>query len=224
MTVSVYRIYGQLQTAGVKVDTVAKSQINSAGTDAYAQLVGVVGGDESSPANADNPLPTEGSLIGHTDDFSITRPNDTVAYGALDVIGTGSGTTPGAAAMEFIGVGVEGGGDVFLTGIELQIDVDAIPSGQTSYQVALYNVTPPSAYVDNTTWNLPSGDRAAFLGIFSAGSPVDLGSTCYVRVDGINAMLKTLSTSIFGYLITTTGFTPTASSVRKVTLHTLEAR
>lgn len=49
------RIYGDYQFAGVKVTTAAKSQVNSAGTDAYAPLVALVGGDGAAAASATNP-------------------------------------------------------------------------------------------------------------------------------------------------------------------------
>jgi hypothetical protein len=152
-----------------------------------------------------------------TSSASLTRSNDTVAYGAVDVVG---GDTTSGAVYEFTGMGMAGA-DVLITGTELQIDVSSIPSGQTSYVLYLYGVTPPSALADNAAWDLPSGDRASFLGSINLGSPVDLGSTCYVSVEGINKQVRLTGTSLFGYLVTTGAFTPTASSVRKVTLHAI---
>lgn len=52
------RIYGGFQTAGVKVTTAAKSSVNNAGTDAYAELVGILGADGLTLATDANPVPT----------------------------------------------------------------------------------------------------------------------------------------------------------------------
>ena len=103
------------------------------------------------------------------------------------------------------------------------MDTGTIASGQTSFELALYSVTPPSALVDNAAWDLPSGDRASFLGRFSLGTPVDLGSTLYVRVDGINAHIKAASSTLYGYLITNGAYSP-AAIVRTVVLHTIDCR
>jgi hypothetical protein len=78
-----------------------------------------------------------------TSSASKARSNDTVAYGAVDVVG---GDTTSGTVYEFTGMGMAGA-DVLITGTELQIDVSSIPSGQTSYVLYLYGVTPPSATV-----------------------------------------------------------------------------
>jgi hypothetical protein len=153
-----------------------------------------------------------------TSSASKTRNNDTVAYTAGDVVG--GDTAAGGAVWTFSGVGVAGA-DVLIDSAELQIDVASIPSGQTSFDLYLYSVAPPSALADNAAFDLPSGDRASFLGKISLGTPVDLGSTCYVSVEGINKHVKLSGTSLFAYLVTAGAFTPTASSVRKVTLHAI---
>jgi hypothetical protein len=99
-----------------------------------------------------------------------------------------------------------------LTSSQLELDIAAIPVGMTSFFVALYSVTPPSALADNAAWDLPSGDRASFLGIVQLGTPVDLGSTLYVEQNIINKQIKLAGTSAFGYLVTATGYTPAANS------------
>ena len=82
-------------------------------------------------------------------------------------------------------------------------------------------VSPPSALADNAPWDLPSGDRSAFLGIVQLGTPVDLGSTLYVEANIINKQIKLAGTSLFGYLVTQTGYTPAANS--EVYVNTLHA-
>lgn len=142
---------------------------------------------------------------------SFTRPADTNAYTANDVVG---------GALTFTAVGPSAS-TIMITGTQLEIDIAAVPSGMTSFRLYLYNVTPPTAYVDNAAWDLPSGDRASFLGYVDLGTPVDLGSTLYVEVSNINKQLKLASANIFGYLITNGAYTPAASDAFKITLHTV---
>jgi hypothetical protein len=142
---------------------------------------------------------------------SFTRPNDTTAYTAGDVEG---------GALEFDGIGPSTGGQVVITTAKLEQDVSSIPSGETSFRLYLYNVTPPSALADNAAWDLPSGDRASFAGYVDLGTPVDLGSTCYVETSGINKQVTVpAGGKLFGYLVTNGGYTPSALSVKKITLH-----
>lgn len=133
---------------------------------------------------------------------TITRPANVTAYSAGDVVG---------GAITFANMGTSGG-RIMLTSSQLELDIAAIPTGMTSFFVALYSVTPPSALADNAAWDLPSGDRASFLGIVQLGTPVDLGSTLYVEQNIINKQIKLAGTSVFGYLVTATGYTPAANS------------
>lgn len=146
---------------------------------------------------------------------SVTRTNDTNAYLANDVIGAATGST---AALTFPDIGRRGG-RIMLSTVELEIDHTAVISGQTSYRLYLYSVTPPSALGDNAAWDLPSGDRASFLGYVDLGTPVDLGSTLYVQTTQVNRQVALTGTDLFGYLVTIGPYTPVASIVHKITLH-----
>ena len=185
-----------------------------------AGQAGVAGGSGASSAATqrvvlatDSPAPT----AGYSAEVSITRTNDTNAYLANDVIGAATGST---AAIEFTTMGPSGG-RVIIVSAELEIQASAVISGETSYRLYLYNVTPPGAYGDNAAFDLPSGDRAAFLGYVDLGTPVDLGSTLFVQTDNIMKALKLSGTSIFAYLVTIGAYTPTASRVYKMRLHTV---
>jgi hypothetical protein len=146
---------------------------------------------------------------------TITRPANTTAYSAGDVVG---------GAITFSDIGLQGGRHILLTSADLRIDVSAIPSGMTSFRLHLYRETPPSALADNAAWDLPSGDRAAYRGYIDLGSPADVGSTLFCQVDQINKHVKLHSgeTSLYGYLVTNGGFTPAANSeVYVPTLHAI---
>lgn len=155
--------------------------------------------------------------IGYSSSVTLTRTADTNAYGAGDVVGAATGST---AAIEFAQIG-PAGRTVRLSGCELLIEASAVISGETSYRLHLYNVTPPSALGDNTAWDLPSGDRASYLGYVDLGTPVDVGASLFVQTDGLLKDLKLKTSSLYGYLVTVGAYTPTSARVHKATLHTL---
>lgn len=143
---------------------------------------------------------------------SATFPAAAAAYLANDVIST---------AKEFVLLGPSIGGPVTITSSELLVEHTAVISGETSYRLHMYNVTPPSALADNGAWDLPSGDRASYLGFLDLGTVVDVGSSLYVQVANHNRQILVPSGgSIFAYLMTIGAFTPTASN-RIVKLHTV---
>lgn len=155
----------------------------------------------------------------YSSSVTLTRTADTSAYTANDVIGAATGST---AALEFPNIGRRGGGQFLLTTIQFEIDVAAVISGMTSYRLHLYNVTPPSALGDNAAFDLPSGDRASYLGFVDLGTPVDLGSTLYVETNQYNKQIEVPSSgSLFGYLVTIGAYTPSSAMVHKITLHSV---
>jgi hypothetical protein len=99
----------------------------------------------------------------------------------------------------------------------------AIISGQTSFSLALFSITPPTAFADNDAFDVVAANRAAFLGLLPLGTPVDLGSTLRIDQDGINRQISIpASASLFGLLVTIGGYTALAKAYT-VTLHTLAA-
>lgn len=149
---------------------------------------------------------------------SLTRTADTNAYTANDVLGAATGAT---AALTFASIGPPSA-NVMITGCNLEVDLAAVPTGMTSFDLHLYNATPASALGDNAAFDLPSGDRANYLGKISLGTPADLGSTLYVEQSAINKQIKLGSTSsLFAYLVTVGGYTPASGTVHVVTLHTV---
>lgn len=138
---------------------------------------------------------------------TITRPANVTPYNAGDVVG---------GAFKFVGMpdpDTSGSGSysLLLTSVGLAIYVAAIPSGMTSFRIPLYDGKPASAIADNAAWDLPSGDRAAYLGYIDVGSPADAGSTLYVQADQLNKQIL-VTKSLWGYLITNGGFTPAGNS------------
>ena len=153
---------------------------------------------------------------GYTVAVSITRTADTNAYTANDVISAATGST---AAQTFALMGPSAG-NIRIINAELEIDAAAVISGETNYRLHLYSVTPPSALGDNAAWDLPSGDRASYLGFVELGTPVDLGSTLYVQSEP-SKDVKLAGTSLFAYLVTIGAYTPASAQVYKITLHSV---
>lgn len=162
-------------------------------------------------ANTQLPTTVSGSV-----QITITRPANTTAYTAGDVIGAS------AAALTFA-TGMTSAQRVMIAGVDLEYDVAAIPSGFTTCRLHLYSVTPPSALADNAAWDLPSGDRASYLGYVDISQILDMGSTLFIQNDNVNKLIQMSgSASIFGYLMTTGAFTPAGNSeVLKVRLSLL---
>lgn len=153
--------------------------------------------------------------------LDITRPANTTAYSAGDVIGTGSGD---AAILTLSSIGPSGG-YVLVQSIELVLGISAVPSGMTSFRLHFYNAAPGAA-ADNSVFDLASGDRAKYIGYVDLPAPIDFGSTCFTQVDYPGKLFKLASatTSLFCELQTIGGFTPAANSeVYSLRVKTLEA-
>jgi hypothetical protein len=91
----------------------------------------------------------------------------------------------------------------------------------TAFRAYLFSVTPPSALADDAAFVLAAGDRASFLGYVDIGTPVDLGSTQWVETHIVNKQIKLAGTSVWGYLVNLTTFTPVAVA-HTVTLHAID--
>lgn len=146
---------------------------------------------------------------------TLTRTSDTNAYLANDVIGAATGST---AALSFANVGPSGR-EVMLTSASLKINATAVISGETSYNLYCYPVTPPSALGDNAPFDIPSGDQATAIYKIPLGTPVDEGSTLLVQSDSINKQITLSGTGIFCYLVTVGAYTPTSARVYVLNLH-----
>ena len=100
-------------------------------------------------------------------------------------------------------------GSVFMI-TDAELEIDGATAEATAWRLYLYNVTPPSATADDGAWDLPSGDRASFLGYIDLGTAIDLGSTQWVENHGVNKTIKLSGTGVFGYLVNLTTLTPAA--------------
>jgi len=158
---------------------------------------------------------------------SVTRPSNTTAYTAGDVLGIADAGTPanaGSAILEFASIGAAGS-NIMLTNAQMAINVAGLPAGMTTFRLHLYSAA-PTAILDNAAWDLVAGDRAAYLGYVDIEKIVDVGSTLFVQTDKLanatlpkQVKLADAATSLYGLLVTNGGFTPTSGAVKKITLN-----
>lgn len=166
-------------------------------------------------------LPTALGATTTSGSLAVTLPNDQAASVAATFTPAASSHVAGdvnGGAQTFAAMGLSGR-PIMITGASLEIDGGTAEA--TAWRLYLYNVTPPSATADDGAWDLPSGDRASFLGYVDLGTAVDLGSTQWVETQGINKQVKLSGTALFAYLVNTTTLTP-AAVAHIVTLHAVQ--
>lgn len=155
--------------------------------------------------------------LGYKSTISVTRPSNTTAYTAGDVVGAT------AATITFTSIGIASS-HLLVTSATLLWETTAVIAGMSSFRLHLYDVTPPSALADNAVWDLPAGDRSSYLGYIDMGIPVDFGSSLYQQTDNVNKQIRLgASTSVFGYLVSNSAYTPASASVYRIALHTVSA-
>lgn len=189
------------------VDTLVARTVTQLGTRTVAQSPAVnIATDQ--PA-----VPVNQRSAAHDVRLDWARPADTTAYLAGDVVG---------GAKQFAAVGLSAGG-ILITGVQLAINVASFTSGApTSFRQHFYSATPPSALADNAPWDLPSGDRATYLGFIDIPAISDLGSTYYVELANINKQIRLATADVWSYLVTNGAYTPSSSEGYSQTLHTVE--
>jgi len=147
---------------------------------------------------------------------SLTVTPAAAAYSANDVMGTAQTLT----WLDTYGNPFPGG-ELRIISTFFTVATTALQASEAGYSLKLYNVTPPSAHADNDAWDVPSNDRAAYIGALAIGTPVDLGSTLAVEVDSLSKLITVASTGkTFAEVVTAAGFTATAVA-RTITIHAI---
>jgi hypothetical protein len=152
--------------------------------------------------------------------ITTTRPNDTAAYAVGDVIGSSTSTT---AAAKLTSIGPTGS-VIRITGSRHEIDVTAVPtvtSGTWGFRLHVYSAEPPSAFVDNASWDLAVGDRPYYLGYVDLGAPVDVGSTLYIQQTGLDYDFELTTADLWCYHVTNAAYTPTALAIKTTKLYAM---
>lgn len=163
----------------------------------------VLGLDNINEASASNPFPVANAGYSASATFTPAATSHT----AGDVVGAAaqfSLNAPTGALLKIVSASMLVAGGTNET---------------ATWRLHLYNVTPPSAAADDAAFDLPSGDRASYLGYFDFAQLVDLGSTLFIEATP-SKVIKLSGTSVFGYL-TTLATVSTAAIARTVTLNTV---
>ena len=185
-----------------------------------------------------NPLPVTAAAAtpvhvkgtGYTSSVSVIRPDNTTAYTAGDVLGVKDATTAanaGSAIWTFANIGPAAGGWVWIDLASLRVDAAAIPAGMSSFKLHFYSAS-PAAILDNAAFNLVAADRALYQGFIALPAALDFGDTLWSETEAQNYQVRKLiyvpsGGSLYCELQTDGGFTPSASTVKTVTLHSVLA-
>ena len=176
--------------------------------------------------DAGNPVPISdgsGSLTvdgkAYRSTVTITRPSNTTAYAAGDVVGD----TNGSAVLSFTAAGPSAG-FIILQSASLVFSDTVVPSGMGAFRLHFYSSS-PTAIADNAAFDLVSGERANYMGYVDFSTPQDFGSSLYTQIDYSGRLLKlgTASTTLYAELETRGAYTPVSASTIAVRLNLLEA-
>lgn len=150
---------------------------------------------------------------------TITRPSNTTAYTAGDVVGD----TGGSAIISLTAAGPSAG-FVIIQSVSLVFSDSAVPSGMGAFRLHLHSAS-PTAIADNAAFDLLSGDRATYMGFIDLPTPVDFGSSLYTQIDYPGRLIKlgTASTTLFAELETRAAYPPLSASTVAIRMNLLEA-
>jgi hypothetical protein len=196
------------------------------GGDARIDIGSISLGDVEVKNDNGNPIPVADAGSSLTVDgkayrasVTITRPSNTTAYTAGDVIGD----TGGSAIITLPSIGPSGGYVLFQS-VRLLIGNTSVPSGMAGFRLHLYTAS-PTAIADNAAFDLVSGEVANYAGYIDLPAPQDLGSTLFTQADycGTAVKLASASTSLFAELETRGAYTPASATAYNLRVMTLEA-
>ena len=150
---------------------------------------------------------------------TVTRPSNTTAYTAGDVVGD----TNGSAIITLSSIGPSGG-YVLVQSVALIFSDTAVISGMAAFRLHFYSAS-PTAIADNAAFDLVSGERANYMGFVDLAAPVDFGSSLYTQTDYPGRLIKlaTGSSTLYCELETKGAYTPASASTIDVRVATLEA-
>jgi hypothetical protein len=181
----------------------------------FAAFTGTNGAGQN--VSQSTPLPVGGNAFRAA--VTITRPSNTTAYTAGDVVGD----TGGSAILTLTNAGPSGG-FVLIQSASLIFSDSSVPSGMGAFRLHFYSAS-PTAIADNAAFDLASGERTSYLGFVELSTPQDLGSTLYTQVDypGRLVKLAAATTTLYAEIETRGGYTPASASTIELRINTLGA-
>ena len=179
--------------------------------------VSTIDGESLSVSDNDGSLTVDGKAYRST--ATITRPSNTTAYTAGDVVGD----TGGSAIISLTAAGPTAG-FVIIQSISLVFSDSTVPAGMGAFRLHLYSAS-PTAIADNAAFDLASGERATYMGFIDLPTPADFGSSLYTQTDYPGRLIKlaAASTTLYAKLETRGAYTPVSASTVAIRVNLLEA-
>ena len=201
----------------IKVGTVSGVPLSVSTISGTSVTVTTASGTSLSVNDDTGSLTVDGRAYRST--VTITRPSNTTAYTAGDVVGD----TGGSAILTLSTIGPSGG-YILIQSAALIFSDSSVPSGMGAFRIHLYNAS-PTAIADNAPFDLVSGDRASYMGYIEFNAPQDLGSTIYTQLDYPGRLIKlaAASTTLYAEIETRNAYTPVSASTVELRISTLEA-
>lgn len=156
----------------------------------------------------------------------FTRPSNTTAYAAGDVIGAADAVTPanaGSAAHLLEGV-TKSDRFVILQEAQILIYRSDVPSGMAGFRLHFYDAQ-PATILDNDAFNLVAADRTCWRGSVDLPAPTDLGDTIASQLTYCGLVLPVMAATddLYVQVQTLGAFTPASGTVTAVRARFVEA-
>lgn len=191
------------------------SLIDDTGFDKFKVIYKDNGDGTFSPIVASVSEPSEihiGSVSGQGGTFSVefTRPNDTTAYAAKDVVGPSV-----AGLLTFANIARVAGGTFYIVKARLLTNLS---TNTASYRLHLYTANTPAVISDNSPFAILWANRVARIGYidFDATATEGTGSDCAISLNKdirLHVKCDAGSRNIYGVLEVMSAQTPVANQV-----------
>lgn len=157
---------------------------------------------------------------------TFTRPSNTTAYTAGDVIGAADSVTPANAgsAIHLLEGVTQSDRFVMLQEAQVIIHRNDVPAGMSGFRLHFYSEQ-PAATLDNDAFSLVAADRTRWRGSVDLPTPTDLGDTIASQLTYCGLLLPVVAgaTSLFVQVQTLGAFTPASGTVHMIRARFVEA-
>lgn len=99
------------------------------------------------------------------------------------------------------------------------LSIDHTTAIASTFTLHLFNAAKATPLADNDPHTVLSADLAKYLGSIELGTPVDIGTVCWVEQNGLSKPVKLTTANLLGQLVINSALTPAASNLQ-VTLFT----
>lgn len=99
------------------------------------------------------------------------------------------------------------------------LSIDHTTAIAAAFRLHLFNAAKATPLADNDPHTVLSADLTKYLGYIDLGTPVDLGTICWVEQNGLAKPVQLTTANLLGQLVIGSALTPAASNL-KVSLFT----